>query len=167
MTSTKRSKAHDHRRYYHFFVLVGRRRHDRCTKQSDAKFYPSEVVMLGLLFALKGAGNRTFYRWLKHDYLALLLALLKRTRLFCLFKTHTQWTMRFLAEPTVLGMVDSFNTEADTSHAAKTTVRTRLAKKASSTIAGLSSVNFALSSISGVSSVAAPPRMSTMPILTR
>ena len=31
-------------------------------KRSDANLYPSEVVTLALLFALKGVGNRAFYR---------------------------------------------------------------------------------------------------------
>ena len=35
------------------------------TKHSQATLFPSEVVTLALLFALKGRGNRAFYRWLK------------------------------------------------------------------------------------------------------
>ena len=80
-------------------------------KRSDAKLYPSEVVTLALLFALKGVGNRSFYRWLKHDYLELFPTLPERTRLFRLFKTHTEWTIRFLAESTVPGVADSFGIE--------------------------------------------------------
>jgi hypothetical protein len=34
----------------------------------EAHLWPSEVVTLGLLHALKGAGNRPFYRWLTRDY---------------------------------------------------------------------------------------------------
>ena len=30
----------------------------------EAHLWPSEVVTLGLLHALKGVGNRPFYRWL-------------------------------------------------------------------------------------------------------
>lgn len=37
-------------------------------RYSQANLYPSEVVTLGLLFALKGVGNRAFYRWLKWDW---------------------------------------------------------------------------------------------------
>ena len=81
------------------------------SKRSDAKLYPSEVVTLALLFALKGVGNRSFYRWLKHDYLELFPTLPERTRLFRLFKTHTEWTIRFLAESTVPGVADSFGIE--------------------------------------------------------
>ena len=33
-------------------------------KHPEALLWPSEVVTLGLLHALKGVGNRPFYRWL-------------------------------------------------------------------------------------------------------
>lgn len=72
-------------------------------KHSQAKLYPSEIVTLGVLFALKGAGNRAFYRWVKRDWWLWFPKLPERTRLFRLFKAHRDWTDRFLAEPTVLG----------------------------------------------------------------
>src|SRR5215471_11827658 len=34
----------------------------------EAHLWPSEVVTLGLLHALKGVGNRPFYRWLTRAY---------------------------------------------------------------------------------------------------
>src|ERR1700757_1342166 len=37
-------------------------------KHPVAHLWPSEVVTLGLLHALKGVGNRPFYRWLTRDY---------------------------------------------------------------------------------------------------
>src|SRR6266446_4360919 len=40
-------------------------------KHPEARLGPSEVVTLGLLHALKGVGNRAFYRWLTRDYRAL------------------------------------------------------------------------------------------------
>jgi len=36
-------------------------------KHPEARLWPSEVVTLGLLHALKGVGNRAFYRWLTRD----------------------------------------------------------------------------------------------------
>src|SRR5436305_15168250 len=33
-------------------------------KHPEARLWPSEVVTLGLLHALKSGGNRPFYRWL-------------------------------------------------------------------------------------------------------
>ena len=43
-------------------------------KHPDAKLYPSEVVTLALLYAIKGGGTRAFYRWLTRDYLPLVSA---------------------------------------------------------------------------------------------
>src|SRR5215217_4608765 len=56
-------------------------------KHPEAHLWPSEVVTLGLLHALKGVGNRPFYRWLTRDYRA------------------------FLAAPTVLGVIDTYGIE--------------------------------------------------------
>jgi hypothetical protein len=36
-------------------------------KHPEAHLWPSEVVTLGLLHALKGVGNRPFYRWLTRE----------------------------------------------------------------------------------------------------
>lgn len=80
-------------------------------KHSQASLWPSEVVILGLLHALKGVGNRAFYRWLEKDYLDLFPHLPERTRLFRLFKAHQDWTQRFLASPTMLGVVDTYGIE--------------------------------------------------------
>ena len=77
-------------------------------KHPEARLWPSEVVTLGLLHALKGVGNRAFYRWLTRDYRALFPQLPERTRLFRLFKTHQDWTQVFLAAPTVLGVIDAY-----------------------------------------------------------
>ena len=76
-------------------------------KHPAAKLSPSEVVTLALLFAIKGGGTRAFYRWLTRDYLALFPQVPERPRLARLFKTHTAWTTRFLAAPTVLGVAES------------------------------------------------------------
>src|SRR6266571_467333 len=80
-------------------------------KHPEAHLWPSEVVTLGLLHALKGVGNRPFYRWLTRDYRALFPHLPERTRLFRLFKTHHDWTKVFLAAPTVLGVIDTYGIE--------------------------------------------------------
>ena len=80
-------------------------------KRPDAKLYPSEVVTLAFLFAIKGGGMRAFYRWLTRDYQALFPQVPERTRLGRLFKTHTAWTAAFLAAPTVLGVADSYGIE--------------------------------------------------------
>jgi hypothetical protein len=80
-------------------------------KHPEAHLWPSEIVTLGLLHALKGGGNRAFYRWLTRDYRALFPRLPERTRLFRLFTTHQDWTQAFLAAPTVLGVIDTYGIE--------------------------------------------------------
>lgn len=80
-------------------------------KHTQAKLYPSEVVTLALLFAIKGVGNRPFYRWVYRDWRQLFPGLPHRTRLFRLFKSHQPLTERFMAEPTVLGVIDSYGIE--------------------------------------------------------
>src|SRR5205809_4933477 len=84
-----------------------------CTipKHPEAHLWPSEVVTLGLLHALKGGGNRAFYRRLTRRYRTLFLRLPERTRLFRLFVTHQDWTQVFLAAPTVLGVIDTYGIE--------------------------------------------------------
>lgn len=80
-------------------------------KHSQSSLYPSEVVTVAILFALKGVGNRAFYRWLTRDYKCLFPKLPDRTRLFRLFNTHRHWTQAFMAEPSLLGLVDSYGIE--------------------------------------------------------
>ena len=48
-------------------------------KHPLSKLYPSEVVTIGILFALKGGHFRAFYRWLSRDYTALFGGLPERT----------------------------------------------------------------------------------------
>ena len=80
-------------------------------KHPQASLYPSELVTLGMLFALKGVGERAFYRWIARDYRPLFQRLPERTRLFRLFKTHRAWTDRFLAQPSLLGVADTYGVE--------------------------------------------------------
>lgn len=77
----------------------------------QAALYPSEVVTLALLFALKGSGNRAFYRWLARDYHHLFPHLPDRTRLFRQFICHSQWTDCFLADHSLIGLADSYGIE--------------------------------------------------------
>jgi hypothetical protein len=80
-------------------------------KHPQASLYPSEVVTIGMLFALKGCGERAFARWLRRDWGALFPRLPERTRLFRLLKAHRAWTDRFLAEPSLLGVADTYGIE--------------------------------------------------------
>ena len=74
-------------------------------KHSQSNLFPSEIVTLGILFALKGVGNRAFYRWLIRDYHGLFPNLPELTRLFRLFATHQAWTDAFMVAPGLFRIV--------------------------------------------------------------
>jgi hypothetical protein len=61
-------------------------------KHAQALLYPSELVTIGILYALKGCGERAFYRWLTRDYRPLFPHLPDRTRLFRALTVHRDWT---------------------------------------------------------------------------
>lgn len=80
-------------------------------KHPLALLWPSELITIGLLHAIKGVGSRAFYRWLSRDYHPMFPNLPHRTRLFRLLKHHQEWTDSFLACPTMLGVIDSYGIE--------------------------------------------------------
>lgn len=80
-------------------------------KHSQATLYPSEVVTLALLYALKGVGQRAFWRWLVRDYRPCFPKLPDRTRLFRLFNSHRHLVEQFMADPSLLGVIDSYGIE--------------------------------------------------------
>ncbi len=80
-------------------------------KHARARLYPSELVTLAFMFAIKGLGNRAFYRFVRRDFRHLFPRLPECTRLFRLFKTHRALTKRCLAAPTMLGVIDSYGIE--------------------------------------------------------
>jgi hypothetical protein len=80
-------------------------------KHPQMKMHPSEVVTIAILFAVKGVGNRAFYRWIVNNWRHLFPRLPERSRLFRLFKKHWEWANRFLADPTLLGVIDSYGIE--------------------------------------------------------
>jgi len=80
-------------------------------KHNQAKLYPSEVVTLALLYALKGSGPRAFWRWLSRDYRPLFPTLPSRTRLFRLFNRHGHFIGDFMAPPSLIGVIDSYGIE--------------------------------------------------------
>jgi len=77
---------------------------------TQASLWPSEIVTISLLYAIKGVGTRAFYRWLSHNY-SHLPRLPHRTRLFRRLRTHQQWADLFLASPSMLGVIDSYGIE--------------------------------------------------------
>lgn len=80
-------------------------------KHPLASLWPSELVTIGLLHAIKGVGGRAFYRWLSRDFRPLFPGLPDRTRLFRLLRTYQAWAKAFLAAPTVLGVIATYGIE--------------------------------------------------------
>lgn len=80
-------------------------------KHSRAHLWPSELVTIGVLFALKGRPARAFDRWLRANLLMLFPRLPERTRLFRLLARYQHLTTRFLAATTARGFCDSFGVE--------------------------------------------------------
>ena len=76
-------------------------------KHPQAHLWPSELVTIVLLFALKGGTFRGFYRWLVRDYTELFGRVPERTRLQRLLATHAEWCAHFLADPTFFTVLDS------------------------------------------------------------
>jgi hypothetical protein len=94
----------------HMFCLVDDEMKD-LRKHSQAKLSPSEVVTIGILFALKGGHFRAFYRWLHRDYNDLFPRLPDRTRLLRLLETHQGWCDRLLAASSFFTVIDSYPIE--------------------------------------------------------
>lgn len=81
------------------------------TKVPQASLYPSEVVTIGILFALKGGRFRAFCRWLKRDYAALFGGLPDRTTLQRQLRAQQHQADQLLAEASLMNVVDSFPIE--------------------------------------------------------
>ncbi len=81
------------------------------SKVPQAKLYPSEVVTIGILFALKGGRFRAFCRWLGRDYDRLFGGLPDRTNLQKQLLKYQLLCDRLLATPSLLSVVDSYPIE--------------------------------------------------------
>ena len=81
------------------------------TQHSQAVLSISELVTIGILHAIKNVSRRAFYHWLKDNYGHLFPKLPERTRLFRRLQTQSCWTGYFLAQPTILGIADSYGVE--------------------------------------------------------
>ena len=80
-------------------------------KHPQAKLWPSEVITIGILFALKGGSFRAFARWLRRDYEPLFGHLPHRTRLHRLLLVHQRWCQHFLAQPSLFTVIDTYGIE--------------------------------------------------------
>ena len=80
-------------------------------RRGRAKLAPSELLTLGLLFALKGDSGRDFYRWISNNYRHLFPRLPERTRLFRRLLARWEDAVALLADPTLLGVLDTYGVE--------------------------------------------------------
>lgn len=80
-------------------------------QHTQASLALSELVTLAMLVALTGKGPRPFYRWLCRDWRALFPKLPERTRLFRRFNTHRHLTDAFMADPSMIGVIDTYGIE--------------------------------------------------------
>lgn len=80
-------------------------------KVPQAMLYPSEVVTIGILFALKGGHFRAFCRWLKRDYDGLFGGVPDRTTLGRNLLKHQRLCDVLLELPSVLNVVDNYPVE--------------------------------------------------------
>jgi hypothetical protein len=94
----------------HIFCCVDDQMHD-VKKVAQARLYPSEVVTIGILFALKGGHFRAFCRWLRRDYAGLFGGLPDRTTLQRQLRAQQHQADRLLADASLLNVVDSFPIE--------------------------------------------------------
>lgn len=94
----------------HIFYHVDEQMKDQ-GKHPNTHLYPSYVVTIGILFALKGGHFRAFYRWLKRDFAHLFGGLPDRTNVQRQLRQQRELTQRFLVAPTLFTVVDSFPIE--------------------------------------------------------
>ena len=80
-------------------------------KPPQATLWPSEIVTIGVLFALKGGTCRAFERWLRRDYEPLFGHFPHRPRLPRLLIAPQGWCQRFLAPPSVCTVIDPYGSE--------------------------------------------------------
>jgi hypothetical protein len=80
-------------------------------KDPRSKLWPSELITIGILFALKGQSQRHFYLWLKSNCQPLFPCLPERTRLFRLLLKYQAWADAFLAQASLINISDSLGIE--------------------------------------------------------
>ena len=80
-------------------------------KYAGETLYASEVVTLMVLFAIKGGKFRAFYRWIAYNHRALFPKLPDVTRVSRLFQSHQGYLHHFLAQPSMLSIIDTYGIE--------------------------------------------------------
>jgi hypothetical protein len=80
-------------------------------KDPRSHLWPSELVTIGVLYALKGQSQGRFYRWINANYRILFPKLPERSRLFRLLREHQKWSEKFLDSPGMINVSDSLGIE--------------------------------------------------------
>lgn len=91
--------------------LIGDERLGDSKQRPDALLYASEIVTIGMLFALTGGRYRAFYRWVAANDGAWFPSLPEVSRLHRFRRDHDELADRFLAAPTVFTVLDTFGIE--------------------------------------------------------
>ena len=81
---------------------------DKDTRHPQSELWVSEILLCGIMWALKGGGFLGFYRWLSRKRW---LKLPERSRLSKLLKTHAGICKNFLADPSFFNAMDTFGIE--------------------------------------------------------
>jgi len=90
----------------HFAIADELKKED--VKHPLSTLYLSEIILLGMLFVLKGTSFRRFYNWLSSMEI---MKLPERSRLMRIIQKHHFVTERFLAKETLFNITDSFGVE--------------------------------------------------------
>lgn len=93
----------------HLFCAVADFLREEDFKHPQAKLYLSEIILVGVLFALKGTSFRRFYKWLLKR--RLFAELPERSRLQRLTIGKSKYCNQFLSSPTFFNILDSFGIE--------------------------------------------------------
>lgn len=73
--------------------------------------HASEIMTIGLIFALRGGQYRPFYRWLAANYAYLFPLLPELSRLLRLLQRCSGYTDEFLTEPSFFTVADTYGIE--------------------------------------------------------
>ena len=129
---------------------------DDAPQHPQAVLSLGELITIGVLQAMKNVGQRAFYHWLQDNYGDLFPQLPERSRLNRRLETQSCWVGRFLAEPTVLGVADSYGVELGhpvrSGRCVRAGTSTRWAGRANPITAGSWAANSASCSTSGAGS---------------
>lgn len=94
----------------HLFCMIADELQD-VKQHAQAQLHPSEIVTLGVLYAIRGHGYRAFYRWVRWNWRHFFPKLPDMSRLHRLLAHHSHLSNRFLEQPTFFTVMDSYGIE--------------------------------------------------------